>query len=476
MIKKLKLKLTLITMSLVTLLLVLAFAALLIFSWKNSQTQIDQALQMALSDFTGEFSDDFSQNFPKNSSQEAFSDKTPPPLPDNETANETAENDTQAFIRMGQRDGFRRDQFDESRFTPTITVRVMTDGSVSIIRSNLASISEDDLNQIVSEASSSGKTGGILSDYQLKFQFAAQESSDSEEGTVVAFADLSRANSQLSSLALNALAIGLPALVVLFFISLGLSSLAVKPVEKSLQQQKQFVADASHELKTPLTVIMTNNEILLRHPNSTVKEENKWLESTRQEGLRMRELIENLLFLAKSDADRLPQTLSQIDLSDLAEETVLTFEPVAFEQGILVESEIQENIQIWADQAQLKQLMMILLDNAVKYSAPGKTVTLRLFKEASWVRLSVHNFGDPILPEQIPHLFERFYRTDSARTHSEKGGYGLGLSIAQTITALHHGNISCTSSEKEGTIFLAELPLKQNPKNSAKEKQKASER
>ena len=350
----------------------------------------------------------------------------------------------------------RGGMFGEEDFTPTIVVSVDASGEVQLLRANLATVSEDNLSQIAEAVLSQKADSGRLKSYQLRYLRKA-----AEDGSYrIALADSSSELSRLESQALSSLAVGVPALVLLFFISLGLSALALRPVQRSMEQQKQFVADASHELKTPLTVILTNNDIMLRHPSATVASQRQWLESTRDEGLRMRSLIENLLFLAKSDADRLPLTLARINLSDLAEETLLTFEPVAFEQGILMESDITPSLELSADAAQMKQLMLILLDNAVKYSAPQGTVKVRLFAEAGLVNFSVNNHGEVIAPEVIPHLFERFYRTDAARSHSETGGYGLGLAIAQTITQLHQGKITCTSTEDDGTTFTVSLPLK----------------
>ena len=325
---------------------------------------------------------------------------------------------------------------------------------MEIIRTNMATISEDSLAKIVSLIRKKDSAEGKLSDYDLRYMTRSLE----DGSQLIALASSSQELSRLRSQALSSLAVGIPALVLLFFVSLGLSSLALKPVQRSMEQQKQFVADASHELKTPLTVIMTNNDILMRHQSSTVASQLQWLESTRDEGKRMRGLIENLLFLAKSDADRLPVSLSEISLSDLVEETVLTYEPVAFEQGIMIEPEVAPEISVTADAGQMKQLVMILLDNAVKYSEPGGTVRVSLKKESSILQLFVNNRGEVIAPEAIPHLFERFYRTDEARSRSGAGGYGLGLSIAQTITDLHKGKISCTSTEPDGTTFLVQLP------------------
>ena len=445
MLKKLRIKLTLISMSLVTAVLLLALAALLFSTYRRSVTETKSALQMALSQTVRENGFGPSQFSEESSPAE---DSFPGPREDRSF-------DKNGLLDIGaDRQGGRGGFFEPEELIPTLVIRVSEDDSMEIIRTNMATISEDSLAKIVSLIRKKDSAEGKLSDYDLRYMTRSLE----DGSQLIALASSSQELSRLRSQALSSLAVGIPALVLLFFVSLGLSSLALKPVQRSMEQQKQFVADASHELKTPLTVIMTNNDILMRHQSSTVASQLQWLESTRDEGKRMRGLIENLLFLAKSDADRLPVSLSEISLSDLVEETVLTYEPVAFEQGIMIEPEVAPEISVTADAGQMKQLVMILLDNAVKYSEPGGTVRVSLKKESSILQLSVNNRGEVIAPEAIPHLFERFYRTDEARSRSGAGGYGLGLSSAQTITDLHKGKISCTSTEPDGTTFLVQLP------------------
>jgi len=361
-------------------------------------------------------------------------------------------------LSEGQASWFNRpDGSNFNSLIPTLLVRSdASDDTITIIDSNLATMSEDNLSDVI--ATIKEKVGtlaegeseeGRLTAYTLRYL----AKTDTEGNLIVAFADYSHETSRLAGMLWSTLPIGAIALVALFFISLGLSSLALKPVKASLDQQKQFVADASHELKTPLTVILTNNEIVLRHPDESVSSQKEWLESTQEEGARMKRLIENLLFLAKSDADRVPLTLLKLNLSDLVESCVLTFEPVAFEKGILIDADVTPGIAATVDEAQMKQLLMILLDNACKYSEPKGTIRVRFTRGGSDAVLSVNNRGEVIAPDKLPKLFERFYRTDNARTHNDGDGYGLGLSIAKTISDLHHGSLTVTSTEEDGTTF-----------------------
>ena len=215
------------------------------------------------------------------------------------------------------------------------------------------------------------------------------------------------------------------------------------------------MADASHELKTPLTVILTNTGILLSHPEDTVAEQRKWVEYIRDEAQRMRELVEDLLFLARHDAGREPPPDQTVDLSELLWSALLPFEPVAFEQGVELESGIQGGLTVRGRADQLRRLAAILLDNAVKYAgAQGKVRVALTRGEKGGACLTVRNTGPAIPPE---HLFERFYRADDSRARSS-GGYGLGLAIAKSIVESHRGTITVQSGAEEGTLFTVRLP------------------
>ena len=254
-------------------------------------------------------------------------------------------------------------------------------------------------------------------------------------------------------------------LLCFLLVSIFLARWALRPVETAWEQQNQFIADASHELKTPLTVILANLRILLSHKDATIREELQWVESTQEEAGRMKKLVENLLFLARSDARSTPMVYSTFSFSDLILGCLLTFEPVAFEQGVMIEDHISEDISLTGDASQIRQLVAILLDNACKYAgnATGgetddKKVTVTLVSENDRIRLTVHNTGKAIPEEDLPHLFERFYRTDKSRARTD-GGYGLGLAIAQTIAKNHRGKITVVSAENLGTSFTVTLPV-----------------
>jgi len=273
----------------------------------------------------------------------------------------------------------------------------------------------------------------------------------------IVFADVSYEHADARSFILISLGVFTGAMLLFLLLSHYLAIWALAPAEKAWEQQNRFVADASHELKTPLTVILANLDILSSHPDSTIREQRQWIRNTREEAERMRDLIQDLLFLAKSDANALPVLTAEVDMTDCAEDRALNFEAVAFENDVTLDTEIENGLKVTGSESQLKQLLTILLDNAVKYAGPKGRVLMKVFRKQDKVIVSVNNTGEPISAEDLPHIFERFYRPDKSRARAD-GGCGLGLSIAENIVQQHNGTITCTSSREEGTTFRVELP------------------
>jgi len=210
-------------------------------------------------------------------------------------------------------------------------------------------------------------------------------------------------------------------------------------------------------LKTPLTVILANIGILKSKGSSTIDDQAVWIENTQAEAKRMKGLVDDLLFLAKTDDAKSTAVYDKVNLSDVFFSTALALESLAFERDVGLDTDgIAPNIDIAGDVGQLSRLVGILLDNAVKYSAENGTVTLTLVRKQNKAVLTVHNWGIPIAPEDLGHLFERFYRADRSRSEE---GYGLGLSIAQSIVNAHRGTISVESDSDKGTTFTVEIPL-----------------
>ena len=270
-----------------------------------------------------------------------------------------------------------------------------------------------------------GRTYGVI-----YAKHKVREASIGEYEYCIVIAELSTVYRQIQGIFFIGLSIVLGAMCIFYFISRKLADVAVKPTEEAWKQQKRFIADASHDLKTPLTVIMANNDIMLSHPNSAVAEQKKWLESTKEEGEHMQALINKMLELARSES------------------------LVAYEKNVEIVSEITPNIVVKSNGEEFTRLVYILVDNAIKYAPVNSKITVRLYSTKKGVILDINNSGSVISKEELPHIFERFYRSDSARTN---GGFGLGLSIAKNIVTALNGEISATSTKENGTTFTVKL-------------------
>lgn len=269
--------------------------------------------------------------------------------------------------------------------------------------------------------------------------------------TLVAFMDNTIMQESMTTLFRYTLVFGSIAIIALFFVAVYLARRIVKPLEESYQNQKQFISDAGHELKTPVSVVNANAELLAREIG-----DNQWLDNIQYENERMGKLVGQLLELARTE--NVTVQTEHLDLSRLVGGETLPFESVAFEKGLSLNCDIENSMFVDGNSVQLRQLVSILLDNAIRHGSGGKEVTLQLKKEHTSARLSVINNGDPIPTEQQKHLFDRFYRLDSARNGEDKH-YGLGLPIAKAIVTGHKGKISvaCYDGKVEFSVLL---PLK----------------
>ena len=309
----------------------------------------------------------------------------------------------------------------------------------------------DYLQTLVSAADNAGGRDGVLSAYGLRFC-----RSITPRGERIAFADMSSERATLSNLIKTCILVGAACFAAFLLISWLLARWAVKPVETAWKQQRQFVADASHELKTPLTVIMTNAE-LLNSPGFDQARRSQFAAHILTMSRQMRRLIEEMLELARTDNGRSLSGFAPVDLSRLVSDALLPFEPVFFEKGLTLTSDIVPEVTVLGSGQHLRQVVDILLDNAQKYSDVPGEVTAVLTRQGSRCRLSVSNPGPALSKEELRSIFERFYRVDSA--HTQRGSYGLGLSIARNIVAHHHGRIWAES--KEGRVtFTVELPVR----------------
>lgn len=258
----------------------------------------------------------------------------------------------------------------------------------------------------------------------------------------------------LSKLYMYSIILYIISIILSGLISIPISKYMIKPAEEAFLKQKQFIADASHELKTPIAVIGANIDVL----ESEIKG-NKWLDYIKAENKRMGELVKDLLYLAKNDAGRNEMTFSDFDFSNAVENSVLPFEVVAFEAEKTLEFDIQKEITCNGDEKSLKQVFIILLDNALKNSENGAKITIRAYTEGPRIIYKVRNTGSGIKKDELEKIFLRFYRSDSSRVR-KTGGSGLGLSIARAIATDHGGTLTADSVFGEWAEFTLAIPKK----------------
>lgn len=242
------------------------------------------------------------------------------------------------------------------------------------------------------------------------------------------------------------------AMLLFLFISIQLSHIASKPLEEAMEREKQFVADISHDLKTPLSVILANNSILMENQDATVGSVYRWIDSSQIAAKRMQQLITQMLKLADVERKNITISLEEVDASNIAMKASLQLESLAYEKSVTLDTELIESCVIQTNEDYLMQIISSLLENALKYEPKNGKVLLKLAQDKHKTCICVQNFGTTIAQEDLPHVFDRFYRSDKSRTN-ETESFGLGLAITKEMVNKIHGEISVTSNPQEGTIF-----------------------
>ncbi len=335
---------------------------------------------------------------------------------------------------------FDTNQFKLSTF---YSVAISYDNKVIEIRNDDAAVYTDaELESAARQVLKKSDTNGVINNlvyYKM----------DKGGYTLVSFMDNTIIRESMNTLFRYTLIFGGVAILALYFLAAYLAKRIVTPLEESYQKQKQFISDAGHELKTPVSVVSANAELLSREIG-----DNQWLANIQYENERMGNLVGQLLELARTENVK-PQ-MEYLDLSRLVSGGVLPFESVAFENGLTLNSQITDGIIALGNSTQLSQLVSILVDNAIRHSQNGKEVFISLTHTRSTAVLSVINDGEPIPQEQVAQLFERFYRADEARNGEDKH-YGLGLAIAKAIVEAHHGKIevSCYDGKVCFTVRIS---------------------
>ena len=308
----------------------------------------------------------------------------------------------------------------------------------------IASVTEDDTEKYISVAVSHGEGYGFTSGYKYRVvrqadgYMAIFVNDDMEIGSATTIL--------FSSLGATAVCIGLISVIIILF-----SKRAMDPVIKSNEKQKQFITDASHELKTPITVITASLGVLEMEVGRQ-----KWIDKAKLQTEKLTELVNSLVTLSRMDEEQNTLNPKNFDISEAVRETAESFEDFARSQGHGLNISIEDGITHYADEYSVRQLVSILLDNAIKYASDGTPVRFSLKKEKKSVVISTENECGEINTDELDRLFDRFYRADKARS-SEKSGFGIGLSIAREICEKHGGSIKAECTDGKTVVFTAKI-------------------
>ena len=304
------------------------------------------------------------------------------------------------------------------------------------------------IQQIITLALNSDDQTGILKDYSLRFQKRT-----TPFGQTIVFVDMSSELATMRSLTNTCIGIGVLGFAVFLGLSFLLARWAVKPVETAWNQQRQFVADASHELKTPLTVILTNAE-LLQEPEYDEQARSRFVDSIMTMSHQMRGLVESLLELARADNGGQNLVFSRLNFSELVGDALLPFEPVYFEKGLTLESNVEENLFVKGSQQHLKQVADILLDNAAKHGGSGKRIDVSIAQDGEEAVIRIRDYGPGIPEEELPHVKYKFYKGSS-----KARGSGIGLAVCEEIVTRHEGTLTIGNAEGGGCLVTIRLPI-----------------
>ncbi len=346
-----------------------------------------------------------------------------------------------------------KDRFREGRrFSPELpyesryfTVFLSESGSViSVNTGKIAAVDTSTAIDYAAEAVASGAARGFADDYRFTVYASGEE-------THVVFLDCGRELGSFRSFLATSAAVSAAGLLAVTLLLIFFSGRIVKPFSENYEKQRRFITDAGHELKTPLTIIDADAEVLEMDLG-----ENEWLGDIRTQTKRLAELTNSLILLSRMEEQPRMEKI-EFPLSDVVEETVETFQALARTRGKTLSSRVQPMLSMNGDEKAIRQLLTILLDNAVKYADEGGRIEAVLEKQKNTLRLSVFNTAESVSRESLAHLFDRFYRADASR-NSGTGGYGLGLSIASAVVAAHRGKISASSPDGKSLRITAVFP------------------
>ncbi|GMK42508.1 histidine kinase [Paenibacillus sp. CCS19] len=345
----------------------------------------------------------------------------------------------------------------------SVSFAIFTDGNWNITRTDSRFDMDDEFyTEAVEQASASDASRG---NFTLDGNRWAYNVENTIDGYSIVFLDVTNPYKFLRNLLYTFLAVGLIMLIVIYFTSRYFANRSIAPVKEAFDKQQRFIADASHELRTPLAVINTNADVLLANRDEIIQTQVKWLHHIKSETERMRTLTSDLLYLTQMEDARENAISTSFNLSEAAESVILTLEAVIFEKNIALDYDIAPDLYAKGNSEQMKQVILILLDNAIKYTNAAGSIKLTLKKQGHDLLLTVANSGEGIPQEHLARIFDRFYRVDASRSR-QNGGYGLGLAIAKTIVEQFKGRIYAKSVPNDVTSFYVQLPADSQPRKA----------
>ena len=323
-----------------------------------------------------------------------------------------------------------------------------TDGALlRLDLDKLASLTESEAAALAQSVYASGKERGFAEGYRFRRTLCEGE-------TLLLLLNCERELATFRSFLYAGVGISLAGTLAVFLLLLLLSGRIVRPIAESYEKQKRFITDAGHELKTPITVIRADADVL----ESEQDGENEWIADIRRQTQRLAELTEDLVYLSRMEEEDPALRMQTLSLSELVEESAQSFRALALAKDRRFEASVAPDLSVNGDEKALAKLCSILLDNAMKYSPEGGAVELRLEQSGKNARLTVKNSTAPMEKGNADRLFERFAREDRSRS-AETGGFGLGLAIAKAVTEAHRGKIHAQSEDGVSLTVTAELPL-----------------
>jgi signal transduction histidine kinase len=338
-----------------------------------------------------------------------------------------------------------------SEAQPITVVYANGSDNVTTFINQIHYIEEGDIPRIIAEIDAAGSNSGVI---YGSLRFLKRQALLA--GRWYALVDAYAETEALRTQALYSWFIGFGAAALFYMASLILSRWIVRPVEAAWERQRRFVADASHELMTPLTVVLSNADMLMTQGAVSGERNAGRLEYIKTESQRMKRLIGDMLTLARSDSGAAKSKYEPVSLSFIVTHAVLTMEPAIFDSGRKIETRISEGWMVMGDAGKLRQLVEILMDNACKYSEKGTAIDVRLTLTGKRdLIFSVKSEGPPIPQDEMNNIFRRFYRTDKSR--GEEKGYGLGLAIAESIVSEHKGRIWAQADGVNCNTFYVRL-------------------